>query len=80
MVVEAGHMNPAKEAALAGGCTAAGAFVGASAVAATGMTAAGMVGGGAGVGCAAGPVGALVGGLVGLATYGVARIFIWPPD
>jgi hypothetical protein len=39
------------------------------------MTAAGMTGAGAGIGTAAGPAGIALGALVGLAAYGVWRIF-----
>ena len=59
----------------AGAATAGGAAAGYGIVVATGMTAAGMTGGGAGVGMAAGPVGGAIGAIVGLAAYGLYRIF-----
>jgi len=64
-----------EEAAKAGGAAVVGAGVGYGAVAATGVTAAAMTGTGAGFGAAAGPVGALIGATVGLAGYGLYRLF-----
>ena len=55
--------------------SAVGAGVGYGAIAASGLTAAGMVGGGAGIGTAAGPIGAAAGAVVGLAAFGVYRLF-----
>jgi len=64
-----------EEAAKAGGAAVVGAGVGYGAVAATGVTAAAMTGTGAGFGAAAGPVGAVIGAAVGLAGYGLYRLF-----
>ena len=69
-----------KEASKALSMTAVGAGAGYSAVLASGLTAVGAIGGGAGVGSAAGPIGTVIGGLVGLAAYGVYRIFCNPKD
>lgn len=67
--------DTAAKAAKAAGAAAAGAAVGYGAIAASGLTAAGMVGGGAGIGAAAGPVGAAAGAVVGLAAFGLYRLF-----
>ena len=64
-----------EEAAKAGGAAVVGAGVGYGAVAVTGVTAAAMTGTGAGFGAAAGPVGAVIGAVVGLAGYGLYRLF-----
>ena len=69
-----------EEVAKAGGAAAVGAGVGYGAVAATGVTAAAMTGTGAGFGAAAGPVGAAIGAVVGLAGYGLYRLFNDEPD
>ena len=63
------------EAGKATGATVAGAGIGYGVVAATGVTAASFVGGGTGIGAAAGPVGAAIGATVGLAAYGVYKVF-----
>ena len=63
------------KAAKAASSAAVGAAVGYGAIAASGLTAAGMVGGGAGIGAAAGPVGAAAGAIVGLAAFGLYRLF-----
>ena len=64
-----------KEAGKVVGAAGAGAVAGYGVVVATGVTAAGMVGTGAGFGAAAGPVGIVGGAVVGLAAYGVYRLF-----
>jgi hypothetical protein len=69
-----------EEAAKAGGAAVLGAGVGYGTVAATGVTAAAMTGTGAGFGAAAGPVGAVIGAAVGLAGYGLYRLFSDKPD
>ncbi len=53
----------------------AGAGVGYGVAAASGFTAVGAIGGGVGVGSALGPVGAAIGGVIGLAAFGVWRVF-----
>ena len=70
-----GGRRTAVRALEATGSAAAGAGIGVGAVTASGLTAAGMVGSGTGIGAAAGPVGAAAGALVGLAFYGVFRVF-----
>jgi hypothetical protein len=70
-----GMADTVDEATKAGVATATGAGLGYGVVYLTGMTAVGAVGSGAGVGAAAGPVGAAIGAGLGLAAYGVYRIF-----
>jgi hypothetical protein len=59
----------------AGAAAAAGGAAGYAATTASGMTAIGVIGKGAGMGAAAGPVGAAAGALIGLAGYGLYRLF-----
>lgn len=49
--------------------------VGFGVVAATGLTAVGAVGSGAGIGAAACPVGAVAGAIIGVAVYGIVKLF-----
>lgn len=67
--------NKKREAGKAGAAAATGAAAGYGTVAAAGWTAAGMTGGGAGIGTADGPAGIVIGAVVGLAVYGVWRVF-----
>jgi hypothetical protein len=63
------------EAIKAGASAVGGSVVGYGVVTATGTTCVGWLIGGAGGGCAAGPAGIVVGAVVGLAGYGIYRIF-----
>lgn len=63
------------EKAKAAGAAAIGAAAGYGTVAASGMTAVGVIGSGAGFGAALGPIGAAAGAVLGLAGYGVYRVF-----
>ncbi len=67
--------NKSTEAMKAGATAAVGAGVGYGVVAASGITAIGAVGSGAGFGSGAGPVGAVVGACLGLAAFGIYKIF-----
>jgi hypothetical protein len=67
--------NKSDDAMKAGATAVVGAGVGYGVVAASGITAIGAVGSGAGFGSAAGPVGAIAGAVVGLAIYGIYKIF-----
>lgn len=55
--------------------SAVGSAAGLAATKVAGLNAVGMIGGGAGIGWAAGPVGALGGAVVGLAGYGLYKLF-----
>ena len=65
-----------KECAKAAGFATVGAALGKGAVAAKGATAIGVLGKGVGLGgAAAGPVGMVIGAGIGLAGYGLYRLF-----
>ncbi len=64
-----------KEVAKAAGFATAGAALGKGVVVAKGMTAIGVLGKGVGLGAAAGPVGMVIGAGIGLAGYGLYRLF-----
>jgi len=63
------------EVVKAAGSAALGTVAGVAVVEATGATAIGVLAAGAGWGAAAGPVGAAAGALVGLAGYGLYKLF-----
>ncbi len=67
--------NTRDEAIKAGAATAGGGVVGYGVVTIAGTTCIGWLTAGAGGGCAAGPVGIVAGAVVGLAGYGIYRIF-----
>lgn len=69
------NQDKSDEVLKAGTSAAIGAGVGYGVVAVTGVSAVGAIGSGAGFGAAAGPVGAVAGAVLGLAAYGVYKIF-----
>ena len=64
-----------RKAMKAGGAAAAGAAAGYGATAASGLTAVGFVGSGTGIGAPLGPVGMAAGAALGLALYGLVKMF-----
>ncbi len=69
------YATDTSEAITAGAATTGGAVVGYVTMSVAGISAIGAVGEGACVGSAAGPVGTAVGALIGLAGYGLYRVF-----